>query len=618
MSLFNLVLGISFLLSSFTASADLNQCIVDICGPASENRNIDFYQNQYESDDKLNKNEKEFLLKAIDANKENFFSIKVNALKEIEAFSLETFNSINSVDKGILVLFVQGLIPLSTISYSSNNRIRGEFSELFIDDSLEYDEVFKILQDAGNDESLSSLQANYIINIKQSKLARKVLGMMFSRAPEHALGDHFNSENKETILKLYHEKMSQVIDEILNHDTASDSKILKFLANSYKGYLEIGDLSAEEISQLNLLFGLNLFKMEFLKEQKGSAKEGFWDNTLDDRILESTFEMLQTKAKSMTSNSSYSKKDREEDFLEAKKICIEKLEYNIQKLPTRTQINNFIYYYRKLVKGAKSFTEKNISYSFAKVVDKKLSKLQIDLPPTREVFIKKVPVIMKNKASANVDLSVVLANLIIAPIGENTYSFLIDSCSQGSIEGAFYDYSVSSLWHAPSLKLSWTTLKEFERFKGVIAHEVGHQLYMLYEGEYDLEERFTWAEFNNSRNLFQCISQNHEDRSISRSSWSPDGALESFKVSKYANEDFADQFAAYIEKETAANYACVFLKIEDNQYSDLSFINTDDDDHHSSNAFRVLSIEKTKQGALPESCNRALDDQNYEVHVCAE
>lgn len=137
--------------------------------------------------------------------------------------------------------------------------------------------------------------------------------------------------------------------------------------------------------------------------------------------------------------------------------------------------------------------------------------------------------------------------------------------------------------------VGWLSIKSPKVGKVVMAHELGHLMESYLKNEKISDE---------SRENFQkaetCLTDLHPN-------------------DKFLAEDFADLVSGISYPEY--NVGCGLLGFQKQDAPDaLSVVNSDDDDTHSSDFFRLLHIEQIHQGKLPQLCTDALNAKEPKVN----
>lgn len=589
------------------ANENLNQCMKDICGPVKNNPSYEYYRDAYQGSG-LSEAQKERIKEVIASTKSSEVAKYKEAKQLVDSFSAETYKSFLKVDQG-LVAFIHLVLPAygEVLMAGYSNRV----------DPSNFDEakLIELLKTSGKDEKEAQLKARAFLLAQSSNSASKIIGLLYSQNPEYHLGLLLGQLADKPILRIYHDLFGPLMASYEERLPGAESSLIRSLAINSKSYLSLGELSAEEIRTLNTLFAMILLETQYNREKNGEEKDGLWTFLLSDEAQESASSAVLKRVGSIKTPE-LSEEAINSLLNQSSAQCVAGLDQKAKKFPTKEEHKRFRDFYRGLVQKAKRFTNKEISYSMGRRVEEELGRVQIDLPPTLETYLDELSERIVVAQNTEITNELIAINSLSEPSGIAPFQKSVDLCQEDALDIPFYDHSTAADYIMPTLKISWTTIRELERFRGVVAHEVGHRLYEMFKGESDIQTSFTQDEFDRSTDIFQCISNNYPAKEETRITYAPSGEESSMQVSKYANEDFADQFAAWVDRDNEHNFACVFLSGEDDEYAGLSFLNPIEEDHHSAGAFRVLNVEKTKKGFLPQSCEVALRESNQELNIC--
>lgn len=158
---------------------------------------------------------------------------------------------------------------------------------------------------------------------------------------------------------------------------------------------------------------------------------------------------------------------------------------------------------------------------------------------------------------------------------------------------AISDASYSNL---DTITMSWQSVMSPEMGAGVIAHELGHAISAVVGKLPEGNETY--------KNTRSCVISRHQDLLPADK--------KTVSVHHYQEEDWADEFAATVITELnrvwpySKNFACILLSIKDQKYTDLSLQNIEGQDVHSTSFLRAL-VSHANKSALPASCIKVLD-----------
>lgn len=153
-------------------------------------------------------------------------------------------------------------------------------------------------------------------------------------------------------------------------------------------------------------------------------------------------------------------------------------------------------------------------------------------------------------------------------------------------------------------------VKYQKQAEGVTFHELGHLLYHTINSN-DLEiSPETKAWFAKTRD---CLIRNHTEYTQEEL----DSDLSNLKTkgfSQYDSEDWPDLISSIID-DKRENIACLFGRVRrDEDYFAMSLRNTDVNDEHSSDFFRILHLHFLKNSSLPPVCREALDSHGQKAN----
>lgn len=177
----------------------------------------------------------------------------------------------------------------------------------------------------------------------------------------------------------------------------------------------------------------------------------------------------------------------------------------------------------------------------------------------------------------------------------NIYNF----CKSLSPEENPSDFSLTN---KSKIKISWQSLFYSETGLGVVAHEIGHVV----------------------KDLVLKNLQESKNSSVAVNAWARTACISGFynkleNGNKYLGEDFADAFAAKLLKSNAANYACMFLNTEGNDYNyqQIDVFNSSKEGSHSANLFRAIHWYSFTN-SIPKSCEAIIqsDPRIGELKQC--
>lgn len=143
------------------------------------------------------------------------------------------------------------------------------------------------------------------------------------------------------------------------------------------------------------------------------------------------------------------------------------------------------------------------------------------------------------------------------------------------------------------------------RGKSIVAHELGHAINQIFSDNNLSTES---AKFYKS--IRQCATDNYTDFMADKTFFSQPG--DGVKT----EEDTADLFAYMSYPEVKDLFSCSLIKpsLNNSSYSELSFLQ-DDDDSHSTPLYRLVLEAINKDMQLPVSCQQALSSVNGKLRL---
>ncbi len=615
---------IFLLLSAFTFAQDpLYRCVEEICGTPENHEDMEELllrvKNERTAEQalfmerfaNLVKNQQEHI------HKQELLSIK--ALRELD---INFINSLDPIDKH-MVLFLQKVIP-AMVELAVKNKLSvwvsifsvvdEDFTTLFIEKKSSSEEA-KWLND-------------FIGEIRNDVRLQKIFSLIFFPYPIFSMSGYLDTPNSPTFYSTQHALSDVLVGLEQNHEPSL--LIEEIIKKSVTRVVESKDLDANKIEETNTIFAIN----ELVKHLRTSSHQKL--KNLFEKAPESFFKsIIETNSLSVKESSfltSLSQAEIEKRYLLAMNVCEKSLAETSNQLPSMKEIENFRQYVMRAKLKAAEFTKRKISATFAKKVLTKFEKLQYDLPLNRENFEEEIINDLSASWSSNSSLeSLKYSHLTHSTnekeflddiLNESTYfpfSHIVTLCNESYRQDFFSDKSVSDKhFKLPALFISWSTLKNLSAYKGVISHEMGHQLYAMIRGSSEKEDRHSKKSFNNLKEVLNCVADLHGKKDTTYESVDESGGPVQLIESLYTSEDFADQFSAFVERGETINMGCLFILEKENLYSDLSLINNIDQDPHSSGAYRVINIEAVKSKILPQSCSEALFAAELQIKSCMD
>lgn len=152
--------------------------------------------------------------------------------------------------------------------------------------------------------------------------------------------------------------------------------------------------------------------------------------------------------------------------------------------------------------------------------------------------------------------------------------------------------------------LSYSTAKVDEVSRlALIMHEIGHSIYPEIEGGDAV-----------SASVRKCLAEQHSEvlPPKTKAAWDEARKINALVGGPYLQEDFADEIAIASTKNVRGGNPWCQLTMtgSDGQYYHSS-MQAEDESHHSSSLFRILSAEIKRKGHLPDSCEKFLRDSNF-------
>lgn len=601
-------IGLAFSLSSF-ASSNLNQCVQDICGAPEENMSYSEVNNLITSEEDEIVISK--LIDGIRLNKGNF-ELETKSFLDIYSGDRAKFlENLSSIDKSTIVYF-RKLFPALVIMAEKGLVVPNLFSSLYFYEA----EYKKLFLESGMGEEEASWTSELITKFKASYKMSDLFGVLFSRVPEYAISSYsgqYDYSNFRNIVEQFGEIAGNSSTEI-PLSPIEDSVFLAAVTKSLKR-LNLADLSTEKVRTINTAYVVKELVKQFRNPENESVKDfvNYLEST-PSSIWSSIISKFDSEVEELISLRESQKDSLNQNFENVLNTCKTHLIEAYKKLPTKSEIEFFRKYLREVKKEAVNFVKRKISYSMGKTVDAKLAKVQFDLPLAKENFTTYIQnELSKNSRDYTDDEKMIISmsSLNLQELSSKNFPFgaLEGSCTDLEDNGVLYDYAVTEeMITVPSIKVSWSVLKNMDRLKSVVTHEIGHQLFAMLRGSIKKEEAHTKTSFNNVKEVLKCVSSIHKDaKSEEYTIWDENGDYHKVPITQYTNEDFSDQLAALVDRDNKFNMACVFMDEENSDYTNLSLVNENEDDTHSSGFFRVLNIEMIRKNNLPESCS-GLDD----------
>lgn len=599
-------------LNSVFASTLKDQCVQSICSSADKNINYNELASNVNSE-----SSKEITNKMINILKETKKPLLEIESKKIDILirNEEIFSSMSPLDRAITI-FYKKIIPSLSLLYTSGKASPSLLSSFVFFEENYYD-FFISKGYTANDAKWTSDVIKLVAN--DFPIAGLV-GTLFSQVPEYAIASNLG-EYKRTNYNVIAETLNELINPKQENST-KNSVFIKSLSSFYFNKDLFSDLSSKDIYYINLLYVsqrlINIINNPSLEHQISFSKHLLHPPTLILEDLRQLWTLESDRLKELFNATRPSFNNRFDQVIETSK---KDLLATASQLPNSKEILKLKEYIKLIKDKAVSFTKKNVSHSFATIVKDKISTIQFDLPLNKESLFNRIESrVHRYNNITQEQLSFITLLDSQRPDKESTYPFnkITNLIADYKNYKPLYDYSVSTeIVELPSVKVSWATLKYFNKLKDVVAHEIGHILFHLIRGGVKRESRHTKEGFENLKTILSCISsvnpQSNEE--VEHTIWDENGDYYHFPIHKYAEEDFADQFAAYTNNESS-NYACTFLEEHEQKYIDLSFINSDDQESHSAPLLRLLNIQQYKNQDIDSSCERSIESETFKLIRC--
>ncbi len=292
----------------------------------------------------------------------------------------------------------------------------------------------------------------------------------------------------------------------------------------------------------------------------------------------------------------------------AVEVCVDSLERNWNKLPSRKQVKDFqnvvISAKHQFIEGLKKLS--GISNESLKIIIPEINDITFQLPYSKEQWVDTVFKYLdyRNKTEVKFNQSVNFKEEIALKV----YSILHpgsdddDSSEEGMEEKYSSDISrlCEEMEQPPFTDKTYTALgnvllsytmaqgpKSYQR--GVIFHEIAHNLNRVFDERPELSDSTKKAFVENKK----CLKALHTTLGTS--------------VQKYFREDFADHIAMRILPPNTKSYMCEYTTYlsQLNEYVDDS-LTADLGSSHSSVIFRILRGAIDSGKIIPETCINAL------------
>jgi hypothetical protein len=599
------------------AHASLEQCISEICGTADKNDDIQEYQDKVIQRETTDKNFASNITKKLIDLKAQIIEKEKNNLSINSKMDGALINSMNEEDRAILT-FIHNIFPALAVLISDRTIIRGLFSNIYFDDEAD---ILTKLVESGIEQDEAQWLNQIFVAIKNDYDLQKIFGVLFSTVPEYAITSYTQESTRANFTNI-HEQINTLITEI-----ESKSIILNKMAKKRLETIAMTkDLDSAKVREVLTFFTINEFLKVIRSKDQAVEKETFRQailmsgHFLTNKILNKV-KSINEKAGSL----SLTPDEIESRFNLMNEKCIAKTSEIFNTLPDEKEITAFQKYLSVLKKKSLNFIQKKVSYGYASMAKEKIDKIQYDVPLNQEFFQQEIldelseVTLLSQNLSPSERLIFQLLELNAETLDSEVYPFhsLLERCEAREETDSFYDYAVTENFiEIPSIKVSWSVLKDFPRFKSVFAHEMGHQIYYLIRGGIHDDNSHSIGSFNKVKEIVSCVSSIHGKVNDEYDMWDQNGDHAELKISQYTVEDFADHFSAYVEKGSEMNMACVFPTQENNEYKELSLTNPLETDSHSAHSFRIMNIEFLKKGQLPESCKEVLAPENLELKNC--
>jgi len=592
-------------------SESLNQCAVDICRLPEEN--LSWEEVLLPKEEIKNFEAVEEIKDMIKANKKSFLESEMTLLRSLEGEQREYVESLSKEDQALLIFFKK-ITPAVISLY-----MKGHASPSLLSSFIIFERDFKkIFIEDGMSEEEASWTADAINSLRLSFKSGDLYGVLFSKTPEYAITSYTGNSLYSNFRSLVEQ-----VNLFFEDDKRFNSQLFDiFLRTIPKSYLN--DIDSDKALRINTSFLIKELLKQIKKPESDEVK--LFTNFLKsppDFIITSMHTSWKTDFSKSKDNLELTEPEIDERFLKVLKNCGEKLNAGMSQLPTDREIKEIQAYIRKVRRRAIHFVQSKVSYSFAKSIDEQLSQVQFDLPLNRKNFKEKILTRLSFFRSGVYSfnelrlLSLVGVNDGLLESENFPFHRLASECEEYPSMSVLYDYSVSQeIINVPSLKISWSVLKNMDKLKGVIAHEFGHQLFSFLRGAIHSQKAHTKESYNNVRKIISCISSIHRGKAEEYTLYDENGNYTKIPITQYTNEDFADQFSALVEKDNNQNMACVFLKEKDGRYIENSMVNFDKEDVHSSAILRILNIENSKKKEISKSCIEVLKSSEIKMKSC--
>lgn len=249
------------------------------------------------------------------------------------------------------------------------------------------------------------------------------------------------------------------------------------------------------------------------------------------------------------------------------------------------------------------------------LISERMNVLEFNLPASREFIYNHVKEQLSEDVVSVVDETSKLQKFPLITLGLNKSDpFSLTSITEDVCgDHGYYDYLTDAVLSSntrPTARVNWRTVKYIERYKMVLAHEVGHVLYKALDTFlFTPDSNAPLADKARIGELITKMSSSYSNlKTVTQENRFIKNSNQSLITTIYTDEDFADIFSAYVYKgKRAYNSMCMLLDGAEDQ---LKLVNQDVTDTHSASFYRVISTELNKEGSLPKSCKNFLGKQD--------
>ena len=157
------------------------------------------------------------------------------------------------------------------------------------------------------------------------------------------------------------------------------------------------------------------------------------------------------------------------------------------------------------------------------------------------------------------------------------------------------------------ISLSWTSCALHDHGKGILAHEIGHAISLLFHSKN--KEKMSKFSANEYQKLRDCASKRYKKQSLN-----PELIPEMESYYAHPNdklkteEDTADLFSYMVFQEDPTHYECLLLQAnkDSSKYKGLEILNKSQLDPHSTPFLRVLMEAVHKRTKLSSACRKVI------------